>query len=166
MFEQNASYLVKHSDLGAKNLHKICLKIVQEVLKLATTVSKFSKIFRSSTPPDPPYSLFILNMLQINSAKNTTLEMYVKFWWLLSEKISEYATHMKKFFKELLTSFLGLISFHLVNVQLIQNFIPLHQNFLDPFLSAGSRFFRTPLPFQICWVCPLVQGDGFQSHIR
>ena len=34
MYEQNASYLVKHSDLEAKNLNKICL-IVQKVLKWA-----------------------------------------------------------------------------------------------------------------------------------
>ena len=33
MYEQNASYLVQHSELGAKNLNKICLKFVQKVLK-------------------------------------------------------------------------------------------------------------------------------------
>ena len=28
-----ASYLVKHSELGSKNLNKICLKIIQKALK-------------------------------------------------------------------------------------------------------------------------------------
>ena len=40
-------YLVKHSDLEAKNLSS-------KSTKMATTVCKFLKIFRGSMSPDPP----------------------------------------------------------------------------------------------------------------
>ena len=43
MYKQNASYLVKHSDLGAKNLNKVCLKIVQKVLKWPLQYVNFQK---------------------------------------------------------------------------------------------------------------------------
>ena len=43
MSEQNALYLVKHSDLEAKNFNKICVKIVQKVLKWPLQYVIFSK---------------------------------------------------------------------------------------------------------------------------
>ena len=36
-------YLVKHSDLGAENLNKICLKVVQKVLKWPLQYVNFQK---------------------------------------------------------------------------------------------------------------------------
>ena len=52
MFEQNASYMVENSELGAKKLNKICLKNCSKSIKIAIKTSKFSKIFRGSMPPD------------------------------------------------------------------------------------------------------------------
>ena len=66
---------------------------------MATTVSKFSKIFRGNMPPDPPTAFFILNVLQNNSARKNTLAKYVKIWCALPEKISEYAADIKTFLK-------------------------------------------------------------------
>ena len=71
-YEQNVSYLVKHSDLGAKNLNKICLKFVQKVLKWPLQFVQFQK-FSGGT--GPLRAFFILNMLQNKSAgKKTTLK--------------------------------------------------------------------------------------------
>ena len=69
MYQQNASRLVKHSDLGAKNLNKICLKIVQKVLfaifsrRQCMLPWKISKIFQGSMFPDPPTAIFTVNIL-------------------------------------------------------------------------------------------------------
>ena len=61
---------------------------------------------------------------------------------------------MKTFFKGLFTPFLGLTSLYLVNIQRNSKFHPPHQNFLDPLLSAGSRFFlelsAPPLKYAGC----------------
>ena len=53
MYEQNASYLVKHSDLGAKNLNKICLKFVQKVLKWPLQYVNFQKFSGGAYPRTP-----------------------------------------------------------------------------------------------------------------
>ena len=42
---------------------------------MATTVRKFSKIFRGSMLPDPPKAFFILNMLQNISAEKLPLKI-------------------------------------------------------------------------------------------
>ena len=67
MYEQNA-YLVKHSKLGAKNLNKICIKIVQKVLKWPLQYANFQK-FSGGACPRTTLAFFILNMLQNNSAE-------------------------------------------------------------------------------------------------
>ena len=59
MDEQNASYLVRHSDLGAKNFIEIFLKIVLKVLKWPRQYVNFQRV-----PLDPPRVFLILNMLQ------------------------------------------------------------------------------------------------------
>ena len=70
MCEQNASSLVKHSKLGAKNLNKICPKIVQKVLKWPLQYLNFQV-------EHVPRAFFILNMLQNNSAeKNYTCKYF------------------------------------------------------------------------------------------
>ena len=70
MYEQNALHLVKHSDLGAKNLDKICLKIVQKVLKWPLQYVNFL----GEHAPGSPTTFFILNMLQDKSFGKNTLE--------------------------------------------------------------------------------------------
>ena len=61
---------------------------------------------------------------------------------------------MKTVFKGPFMSFLGLTSLYLVNIQPNSKVHPPYQNFLDPLMSAGSRFFfRTP-PFEISWCAP------------
>ena len=57
MYKQNA-YLVKHSDLGAKNLNKICFSIVQKVLKWPLQYEIFKK-FPGEQAPGLHYSLFL-----------------------------------------------------------------------------------------------------------
>ena len=50
MYEQNASYLVKHSELGAKSSIKMRLKIVQEVLKWPLQYVNFQKFSGATCP--------------------------------------------------------------------------------------------------------------------
>ena len=100
MYEQNASDLVKYSDLDAKNLNKICLKIVQKVLKWPIQYENFPE----AHAPRPPRTFFILNCFKIILPKKPTLENVLKFG-TLPEKISEYAVDMKTFCKGLFTSF-------------------------------------------------------------
>ena len=52
MYEQNTSCLVKHSELGAKNLNKIHLKIVKQVLKWPLQYEIF-KNFPGEHAPGP-----------------------------------------------------------------------------------------------------------------
>ena len=108
MYEQNASYLVKHSnsqDLGTKILHKICLKIVPKVLKWPQQQVDFQN-FLGSIPQNPPRAFFILNMLQNDFAKKLLLIICQKRC-PLPKKIFEYAADHKTFFKELFGLFLG-----------------------------------------------------------
>ena len=90
MSEQNASYLVKDSELGGKKLHKISIKIVQKALKMATTVCNISKTFQESMPPDPLELLLLLNLLQINNSygKNRT-----EFYSLLIQSINNHTNN-------------------------------------------------------------------------
>ena len=79
MYEQNASYLVKHSDLGAKKLKKNLPKNCSKISEIATTVCKFPKNFRESMLPDPKEPYFILGMLKIILPEKTALENMSKF---------------------------------------------------------------------------------------
>ena len=58
MYEQNASYLVQHSELGAKNLNKICVKLVQKVLKWPQQHVKFP----GERAPGPPTAFFLISI--------------------------------------------------------------------------------------------------------
>ena len=130
MYELNASLLVKHSELGSKNLNKICLKIVQKVLKWPLHNVNFQN-FSGGSCPRNPLSLFILNILQNNSQGKTTLEIYVEMWCPLPENVSGYAADMRTFFK-------GLIYAQLVNIQPNSKFHPLPPKF---FGSAPTKIF-------------------------
>ena len=66
MYEQNALYLVKHSDLGAKNLNKICLKIVQKMLKWPLQCVNFQKFSGGAGPLE---TLLFSICLKNNSAR-------------------------------------------------------------------------------------------------
>ena len=70
MYEQNALYFVKHSDLEAKKFNQNLPKNCSKSTEMATAVCKFSKIFWGSMPPDPPRAFFILNMLSNSAGKN------------------------------------------------------------------------------------------------
>ena len=86
MYQQNVSYLVEHSDLGTKNLNEILPDNCLKNTKMATTVSKFSKIFRGSMSPDQLRTFFILKMLQNNLTEKTTLDNISKFGALFLKK--------------------------------------------------------------------------------
>ena len=126
MYEQNASCLVKHSDLGAKNL-KICLKIVQKVTKwpLQYVSIQFQTCSGGACPQTPlkPF-LFSTCFEIILPEKQRFKTSCVKNWCPLPEKNLEYAAGMKTFFKRLFTSFLGLTSLYLVNIQPNSKFHP------------------------------------------
>ena len=68
MYKQNASYLVKHSDLGVNNMNKICLKIIQKVLKWPLQYGNFQKLSGVACPQTPLELLFRL-FFQNNSAR-------------------------------------------------------------------------------------------------
>ena len=75
---------------------------------MATTIRKFSKIFRGSMPPAPPRVFFILNMLQNNSAgKKLRLKICHKCGISSLKENFEYAADMKTFFKRLIYTFFG-----------------------------------------------------------
>ena len=128
MYEQNASYLVKHSNLRAKNLNKICLKIVQKVPKWSLQyICKFSKIFRGSIPRICLKPFLFSIRFKIILPQKTTLEN-VKIWCHLPGNFSEYAADMKTFFK----SFLWI---QRLSIWLTFNRI---QNFISPPKFSGS----------------------------
>ena len=141
MCEQNASYLVKHSDLGAKNLNKICLKIGQKVLKWPLQYVNFQKCFGAACPRTLLEPFLFSIYFKIIRPENSTPENMAKFGALSLKKILEYVADMKTFFKGLFTPFLGLTSLCLVHSQTNSKFqLPL-QNFPDSLLNAGSSFF-------------------------
>ena len=107
MYEQNASCLVKHSELGAKNFNKIRPKIVKQVLKWPLQHVNFQK-FSGGACPRTPLEPFLFSIcIKITLPKKTTLGIYVKMWCPLPEKNSEYAADMKTFFKGLIYTFFG-----------------------------------------------------------
>ena len=81
MFEQNASYMVENSEIGAKKLTKFALKIVQKALKLPLKHLNFQK-FSVAACPRTPYRVILLfrNLLQINSAWKKNMLKNVKIW--------------------------------------------------------------------------------------
>ena len=85
MYEQNASCLVKYLELGAKNLNKIRLKIVKQVLKWLLQYVNFQN-FPGEHVPGPRRAFFILNVLQNNSAREKYAWKYVKMWCPHPEK--------------------------------------------------------------------------------
>ena len=71
MNKQNASYLVKDSDLRAKNLNKICLKFVQKVLKWTLQYVNFP----GEHAPGPPRAFFLFSIcFTIIMPEKNTLE--------------------------------------------------------------------------------------------
>ena len=74
MCEQIVLYLVKHSELGSKNLNTILPENDLKSTKIAVAACKFSQIFLGSMPPDPPRAFLCLNQLQIISAEQNTLD--------------------------------------------------------------------------------------------
>ena len=65
MCEQNASYLVRHTELESQNLPENYSKRT----KIAITARKFLKIFGGSMPSDPLELFLLLNQFQLCSAE-------------------------------------------------------------------------------------------------
>ena len=80
--EQSASYLVKHAKLGAKNMNKLCLKIVQKALKWPLQYANFQNFFGGAFPRFPIESFLVLKLLRINSGGKSD-----EIWCPLPEKI-------------------------------------------------------------------------------
>ena len=108
MHEQNVSYLVKHSELGAKILTEFARKLLKRI-KMTITLCEFSKICRGSMPPHPPGPFPFLNSLHINFAKKKKKKKRLKNVQSLvplPKKILITPIH-KTFSKCLLTLFFG-----------------------------------------------------------
>ena len=73
---------------------------------MASTVCKFSKIFRGSMPQDAPRVFFIFYMLQNDSQVKLRLKI-CRNLVPLSEKVSEYAADIKTILKGLIYAFFG-----------------------------------------------------------
>ena len=69
MCEQNALYLAKHSELGSKNLNKICVKIIQKALKQPLQHVNFQQFSGGACSRTPLESFSFLNQQQISSAE-------------------------------------------------------------------------------------------------
>ena len=94
MSEQNASYLVKHSEIGSKKFKQNLPENYSKSTKVTITACQFSNYLWGSMPTDPQ-KLFVslkLNQLQICSAEKNTLEKNVEIMAPLSFKIFRYAT--------------------------------------------------------------------------
>ena len=81
MFQQNASYLVKHIRNTGKNLNKICLKIVEKALKQPLQNVNFQKFAGGGggggghvSEPLKPF----LYLLQSNSAEKQKRKTFEK----------------------------------------------------------------------------------------
>ena len=99
MYEQNASYLVKHSELGAKNLNKICLRIVQKVPKWPLQYVNFQK-FSGGASHRTPQELFLLSIFfKIILPKKNTLENMANLGGPSLRKFLEYVADMKTVLK-------------------------------------------------------------------
>ena len=103
MCEEIVSYLVKHSDLGAKDLNKICVKIVQKLLRGSLQYVNFQKIFGSIIPDPLEPFLFSICFKIILHEKNK-LENMANLGAPSLRKILEFVPDMKTFSK----GFLGL----------------------------------------------------------
>ena len=75
-------------------------------------------------PPDPPRAFFILELLQNNSGGKKLRMKKCQKLVHLPKKISECTADMKTFFKRPFTSFSGLTSLYLVNIQPNSKFHP------------------------------------------
>ena len=58
MCEQNASHLAKLSELGSKNLNKICLKIIEKAVKWPLHRVNFRN-FPGDHAPGPPRTFLV-----------------------------------------------------------------------------------------------------------
>ena len=144
MCKQNASCLVKQSGLRGKQLKQNLPKNCSKSTKMATTACKFSKIYWGSMSPDSiePFLFSICFKNRKNSAEKTTLKDRLNL--VPPPWNSKYAADMKTFFKELFTSFLGLTSLHLVNIQPNSKFHPPPKIFWIHPQVRDRGFFRTP----------------------
>ena len=76
MWEQNASYLAKHSELGSKNLYKICLIIIEKALKWPLKNVDFQKFSGGACPRTSLEHVTFFNQRQISFAeKNIVLPL-------------------------------------------------------------------------------------------
>ena len=94
MYKQNASYLVKHSDLGANNLNKICPKIVQKLLKWPLQCENFPR----EHAPGPPRTFFYSQYASKILPEKSTLKNMAN-WGPSLKKILEYVADMETFSK-------------------------------------------------------------------
>ena len=124
MYEQNVLYLVKHLDLGAKNLNKICLKIVQKVLKWPLQYVNFQEFSGRACPRTPLEPFLFSSCFKIIVAEKKLRTKKCQKLVHLPKKISECTADMKTFFKRPFTSFSGLTSLYLVNIQPNSKFHP------------------------------------------
>ena len=87
---------MKHSELGAKNLQKICPKIVQKALKWPLLYVSFQKFFVGACPRIPLEPFFFRNLLVINSAGKNTLKNCQILMPTLPEKNPECAPSLTR----------------------------------------------------------------------
>ena len=105
MYEQNASYLVKHSDLGANNSNKICLKIVQKVLKWPLQYVNFQKFSKGACPRTPLEPFLFSMYFKIILPKKNMLENMSNLGAPSLKKFLECVADMKTFSKGFLRLF-------------------------------------------------------------
>ena len=140
MYEQNESYWVKHSDLGAKILNKICLKLIQKVLNWPLQYANFQKSFGVACPRTSLEFFLFSICFKIILPKKTTLENISNLGALSLKKFLNMRRY-ENIFRRAFYVFFGSTSSYLVNIQRNSKFHFPHQNYLNLLLSAGSRFF-------------------------
>ena len=136
MYEQNVSYLVKHSELEAKSSIKMRLKIVEkwplqnysrmvQELKWPLQYPDFQKFFGETCLRTPSRAFLFSICFKIILPEELRLKYMSNLGTPSLKKFSEYAADMKTFSKGLVTPFLGLTSLHSVNIQPNSKFHPL-----------------------------------------
>ena len=122
---------------------------------MTTAVCKFPEIVRRSMPSDPPNAFlfsicFKIILLQKNMIRLKICQNLVP----LPQRISEYAADLKTYFKGLFTSFWGLTSSYLFNIQPNSKFHPPSPKFFGSAPECGIEFFFRTLPFEKSWMRP------------
>ena len=130
---------MKHSKLGAKNMNKLCPKIVRKALKWPLQYANFQKFLGVACPRTPLKSFLLLKLLEITLPGKNCGWKSDEIWCPLPEKILNTPLTWNILKGLIYARFRVYTSLYLVNIQPnLKSHPPPHQYFLDPLLPRAS----------------------------